>query len=210
MEKIKSHNKHPEAGHDRSSPRLIRSRSASPAVNIFGGNSKSTVSKHKNSRRIDDYEQVKLSSIYNTTQKKLVVRDDSHDKVLRQSKIQQSGRARAACSSPSAWALSPGRLSHPHPPPVQVIPVVQTTMTSSPITTGTLKKSSKGKGVSGVLNYFRQKKVSPLLEEEYHQFRIMHNRLLQWRFANARAEISMDAARRNAEVHTHINGAVRN
>ncbi|KAG6390819.1 hypothetical protein SASPL_148564 [Salvia splendens] len=46
----------------------------------------------------------------------------------------------------------------------------------------------------------RQKKVSPLLEEEYHQYRLMYNRLLQWRFANARAESSLATVNRAAQV----------
>lgn len=60
-------------------------------------------------------------------------------------------------------------------------------------------KSSTG-GLSGVLKYFRQKKVSPTQEEDYHRFRVLHNKLVQWRFANARAEAAMDATRATAQV----------
>lgn len=62
------------------------------------------------------------------------------------------------------------------------------------------KRVKSGGGVSGVLKYFKQKKVSTLQEEEFHRFRVMHNRLLQWRFANARAEASMTGVKRVAEV----------
>lgn len=102
------------------------------------------------------------------------------------SKTEEEGprRKRSASTSPSAWALSPGRsLSSPSPPEPEKLP-----------------KREARSGVSGVLRYFRQKKVSPLLEEEYHQYRVMYNRLLQWRFANARAESSMANVNRAAQV----------
>ena len=60
--------------------------------------------------------------------------------------------------------------------------------------------SSGGSGVTKVLKYFKQRKVSPKQEEEYHRFRILHNRLLQWRFINARAEIAVASAKNVAEV----------
>lgn len=57
------------------------------------------------------------------------------------------------------------------------------------------------KAVSGVLKYFnKQKKVSVAEEEEFHQYKIMHNRLLQWRFANAKAEAAMANVKSKAEV----------
>lgn len=69
------------------------------------------------------------------------------------------------------------------------------------VTSGEREKTKGGAGaVSGVLKYFRQKKVSPVQEEEYHRFRVLHNRLLQWRFANARAEAAMASTRIVAEV----------
>lgn len=58
----------------------------------------------------------------------------------------------------------------------------------------------KGGGVGGVLKYFKQGKVSPPLEEEFHRFRVLHNRLLQWRFVNARGEAAMASLKRIAEV----------
>nr|GMD00576.1 QWRF motif-containing protein 7 [Ipomoea batatas] len=84
-----------------------------------------------------------------------------------------------ASMSPSAWALSPGR-SLPSSPAMAV--------PNSPRSKGFKMDAS---AVSGVLKYFKQKKVSPVQQEEYHQFRIMHNRLLQWRFANATAMASI-------------------
>ncbi|CAA3025247.1 Hypothetical predicted protein [Olea europaea subsp. europaea] len=103
-------------------------------------------------------------------------------------------RTRSASTSPSAWALSPGR-SSPLPVPVLKPPSLET-----------LKWDPKGGGggrggggMSAVLKFFRQKKVCTVLEEEYLRFRVMHNRLLQWRFANARAETSMAAVKRLAQ-----------
>ncbi|XP_006355614.1 QWRF motif-containing protein 7-like [Solanum tuberosum] len=54
-------------------------------------------------------------------------------------------------------------------------------------------------GVTSVLKYFKQKKISPILEEDFHQYRLMNNRLVQWRFVNARVEASMAAIKRVAQ-----------
>lgn len=64
-----------------------------------------------------------------------------------------------------------------------------------------MKSGGIGGGVTGFFNYFRQKKVSPAQEEEYHRFRVLHNRLLQYRFANARAEAAMASLKNAAEVN---------
>jgi len=69
-----------------------------------------------------------------------------------------------------------------------------------PESPGSSGKRVKSGGFSGVLKYFKQKKVSTLQEEEFHRFRVMHNRLLQWRFVNARAEAAMAGVKRVAEV----------
>ncbi|KAL5148128.1 QWRF motif-containing protein 7 [Glycine soja] len=60
--------------------------------------------------------------------------------------------------------------------------------------------SSVGGGVTKVLKYFKQRKVSSVQEEEYHRFRILHNTLLQWRFINARAEVAMANVKNIAEI----------
>jgi hypothetical protein len=62
-------------------------------------------------------------------------------------------------------------------------------------------RSGGGGAVAGVLKYFMaQKKVSPVQEEDYHRFRIFQNRLLQWRFVNARTEATMANLKINVEV----------
>ncbi|KAK7259779.1 hypothetical protein RIF29_25393 [Crotalaria pallida] len=94
--------------------------------------------------------------------------------------------------SPSAWALSPGR-----------------SLGSPAVTKLPTKTSGSGGGgggghvsggVSKVLKYFKQRKVSSVQAEEFHQFRILHNKLLQWRFINARAEIAMTTVKNKAEI----------
>ncbi|KAG9155413.1 hypothetical protein Leryth_009847 [Lithospermum erythrorhizon] len=133
-----------------------------------------------------------------------------------QTKIEVQRKARSACTSPSAWALSSGRSS---PSPSTAMSVVKprgglspgrgarvpgfspvVSVPKSP-SSGTLlgRKNSGGKVLSGFWNFLKQKKVSPEEEEEYHQFRLMQTRLVQWRFANARAEASMNVMKRVAQ-----------
>jgi hypothetical protein len=57
-----------------------------------------------------------------------------------------------------------------------------------------------GGAMNSVLRYFKQKKVNPIQEEEYHRYRVLYNRLLQWRFVNARADAAMSYVKTVAEV----------
>ncbi|XP_013597251.1 PREDICTED: QWRF motif-containing protein 7-like isoform X2 [Brassica oleracea var. oleracea] len=105
-------------------------------------------------------------------------------------------------SSPSAWALSPGRS----------VSTMKTSLSSStpatsmchtppesPVSAAKMRTSGRG-AVAGVLKYFKaQKKVSPVQEEEYHRFRLLHNRLIQLRFINARTEATMANLKVNVE-----------
>ncbi|KAL3647506.1 hypothetical protein CASFOL_008474 [Castilleja foliolosa] len=117
------------------------------------------------------------------------------------SKLEVPRRSRSASTSPSAWALSTGRLlSSPmakSPAPPAKSPVINEKSTKQESKVG--GGGGGGRVISGVLKYFRQKKVSPVLEEEYHQYRVTYNRLMQWRFANARREASMATVRRVAQ-----------
>ncbi|KAM5557048.1 QWRF motif-containing protein 7 [Rosa sericea] len=102
-----------------------------------------------------------------------------------------STKGRKSPVSPSAWALSPGRSL-----PCTVGPELTAAAVASPRP----RLKSSGGGVGGVLKYFRlQKKGMTIQEEEFHQFRILHNRLLQWRFANARAQAAMVASHKVAQ-----------
>ncbi|KAF7836354.1 QWRF motif-containing protein 7 [Senna tora] len=90
----------------------------------------------------------------------------------------------ATLKSPSAWALSPGRF-----------------LGSPAVSESPGKTKSGGGGVGKVLKYFRQKKVSSVQEEEYHRYRILHNRLLQWRFVNAKAHAAMANVKKAVEIN---------
>ncbi|KAI3508172.1 hypothetical protein L1887_23176 [Cichorium endivia] len=97
-------------------------------------------------------------------------------------------------TSPSAWALSPGR---PAPIKTAVVPP------KSPNPGGRSSGDQGGGGrISGVLKYFRQKKVASSEEADRHYSKMMNNRLLQWRFANARAEAAMSTVKTVAEKKT--------
>ncbi|KAJ0457049.1 putative QWRF family protein [Helianthus annuus] len=93
-------------------------------------------------------------------------------------------------TSPSAWALSPGRVApcpSLSPSPVSVKPPSHGGRTTAG-------------GLGGVLKYFRQKKSVTSEDAYVHSFKLMNNRLLQWRFANARAEFTMSAVKAVAEL----------
>ncbi|XP_017442718.1 QWRF motif-containing protein 7 [Vigna angularis] len=123
-------------------------------------------------------------------------KDDSFGKILQRgvspdnnNNVGASKRTSSSVKSPSAWALSPGRWSLGSP----IWPQPQT-KTSLSVSSGV------GGSVNKVLKYFKQKKVSPMQEEEYHQFRVLHNRLLQWRFINARANVAMANVKTMVEI----------
>ncbi|GLT76373.1 hypothetical protein SLA2020_480380 [Shorea laevis] len=89
-------------------------------------------------------------------------------------------------SATSQWALSPGRSGSP---PMSV------ESKTVPMTFSSLKppsSPSRSKGMEKLLNLFKVKKSSSLLGgsgdvESVHQLRLMHNRLIQWQYANTRA-----------------------
>lgn len=94
-------------------------------------------------------------------------------------------------SATSQWALSPGRSGSP-PKSVE--------SKQRPMSFSSLRppnSTSRAKGVEKLLNLgldlFKSKKnsSSPMRSgdvETVHQLRLLHNRLFQWRFANARAD----------------------
>lgn len=128
-----------------------------------------------------------------------------------------SRRVRTAPPSPSAWSRSPGRGPLFHTViPRKNDPMTNSTMRSSKNAAAVVPVHSKSElgndsssgsrgssSISKVLKYFRsQKKVPPSQAEELHSLRILHNRLLQWRFANARAEAAMAVVQHVAQVRT--------
>lgn len=171
-----------------SSPRLLRSKSGgtparsqihpSPTNNYYHSPQISTTNRSK-SRTYPNQEN------FNPIKKSLDQNRDNGNGFLKfwQSNNANSNsakRVRQGPTSPSAWALSPGR--------------------SSPVT-------PKSSGGGGVLKYLiRNRKVGSTLvqEVEYGEYRVNYNRLLQWRFVNARAEASMASVRMLAQVITYI------
>ncbi|PQQ04332.1 QWRF motif-containing protein 7 [Prunus yedoensis var. nudiflora] len=197
-----------------SSPRLLRSRSGTiiPTIALPPNNSqrfttprsKSTTKSRTTSKNHEEDKVLVLTQ--NKGQENAIrqqgtnlnVTTSSFGKLLPRGSTSPSPRPRISSvpppRSPSAWALSPGRYL-----PCKVAPESPAVSTKA----ARVKSSSSGaggsgsSGVSGVLKYFRlQKKVSPIQEEDFHRFRLLHNRLLQWRFANARAEASLLVAKR--------------
>lgn len=95
-----------------------------------------------------------------------------------------AGYGRAA----SQWALSPGRTaSQPMTVENKGIPI---SFSSFKPPTSPSRSKSVGNFLSLGLELFKSKKSSPGTgdSETTHQFRLLHNRLLQWRFVNARAK----------------------
>lgn len=203
------------------SPSLLRSRSGTPAGESGTCNNSLTNSKQNlntsrsksttRSRIHNNEENVNPSTIINACMQKKV-KDQRSSKNIKDNKngfgrllqrgsprnnyisdhaAAKSTKVKSVTTSPSAWALSPGRSS-----PCMVRPE------SSP-ENGARRVKSRGisGGVTGFLNYFRQKKVPPAQEEEYHRFRVLHNRLLQYRFANDRAEAAAASLKTAAEVN---------
>ncbi|GER35077.1 hypothetical protein STAS_11332 [Striga asiatica] len=171
--------RHPHAGvRGRDQPHLLRSRSKNTAVDTHP----KKVSKISRTPEKDE-----KSSKTKISTKKAGDSGGNFAAYLPRStsKLEVPRRSRSATTSPSAWALSPGRpMSSPAPPPV----------TKTPASLGK-REGNKGGTMSGVLRFFRQNKVSPSLEGEYHRYRVAYNRLLQWRFANARAAAAMAAVK---------------
>eukprot|EP01018_Ginkgo_biloba_P025085 Gb_12272 [translate_table: standard] len=131
-----------------------------------------------------------------------------------------SGAGRVSKSSTSPWAVSGSQsqaspLSAPQPSisPVKVIPSSSPPSRCLPSPTRSrgqplpphpanslnIRSSSTG----SVLNFSgdaRKGKKGPSQLEDAHLLRLLHNRQLQWRFINARAEAAMNAQTVTAEV----------
>ncbi|XP_052174356.1 QWRF motif-containing protein 7 isoform X2 [Diospyros lotus] len=166
------------------SPRLLRSRSGSPAMSALETHTpaKPSVRRSNSTTRskTSKINEGNLSPAKNDQDGR--IGDYGFAKLLQRSHRcadSAAKRNRPAPSSPSAWALSPGRALPLSP-----------AATKSPNCGKQKTELAGGRGgaMDGVLRYFRQKKAPKLREEEFHRLRILHNRLLQWRFVNARAE----------------------
>ncbi|KAG7981747.1 hypothetical protein I3843_04G013300 [Carya illinoinensis] len=193
------------------SPPLLRSRSTTPATATLPVNNNHFCSPNS-CHRVNNYrpksasksrptkndENIMIPSMtFLSTSQKIKPQENARDNINDQAGFAKflqrrstssratSGAAKGAKSvtnSPSAWAFRGGSPARPE----------------SPGFGGKIRV--KGGGVGGVLKYFKQGKVSPPLEEEFHRFRVLHNRLLQWRFVNARGEAAMASLKRIAEA----------
>ncbi|KAG5607336.1 hypothetical protein H5410_028828 [Solanum commersonii] len=193
-------------------PRLLRSKSGMSLPEIHKidyvppkhvNRSKSTTKMRSNSRGEENV--ISLRMIKNN--KKFQEIEDHHNhstfaKFLQKrdngSKSSTTTTTATTCvstnnNSRSAWALSPGR-------PLPIVPKSPSSRKLKMDTSKDVSDSGGGRGgVTSVLKYFKQKKISPILEEDFHQYRLMNNRLVQWRFVNARVEACMAAIKRVAQ-----------
>ncbi|XP_004499648.2 QWRF motif-containing protein 7 [Cicer arietinum] len=181
------------------SPRLVRSQS---------GGSLATITTHERiSRRFNSSEKLtnnqrskstsKVSIENNQRNTKLNDKKKNGDgvgKLLQRGVSLDHNGASKRTTLPSAWALSPGRQSLGSP--IWFDPPAKANGSNSGNGGGRV-----GNSVTKVLNYFKTRKVSSMQEEVYHKFKILHNRLLQWRFINARADISMARVKNAAEIN---------
>lgn len=188
------------------SPRLLRSKSgiSLPKVHTIDSVPSKLVNRSKSTTKMRSYSRGEenispLTMIKNN--KRFQENGDHHNhstfaKFL-QKRDNGSRSSSTTCistnnNSRSAWALSPGR-------PLPIVPKSPSSRKLKIDINGNDSGDSRG-GVAGVLKYFKQKKISSILEEDFHQYRLMNNRLVQWRFVNARVEASMAAIKRVAQV----------
>ncbi|PNX87363.1 hypothetical protein L195_g043451 [Trifolium pratense] len=176
------------------SPRLVRSQSNGSLATI--------TTPERTSRKFNSSEKLTNNHRSKSTSKIRTENDEGNIKLLDKKKINSKllqygvspdrNGASKRTTLPSAWALSPGRQSLGSP-------IWSESPTKANGNNNGNVGGKVGNGVAKVLNYFKQRKVSSKQEEVYHKFKILHNRLLQWKFINARAEISIARVKNAAE-----------
>ncbi|XP_022944082.1 QWRF motif-containing protein 3 [Cucurbita moschata] len=108
--------------------------------------------------------------------------------------IQRSNSISGHGSSTSQWALSPGRSGSP-PMSVESKEKPMSFSSLKPVRTPSKAATGMEKLLNLGLDLFKSRKssisiTSPIgfaVSDSVHQLRVFHNRLVQWRFANARA-----------------------
>ncbi|KAA0047895.1 hypothetical protein IC582_025952 [Cucumis melo] len=110
--------------------------------------------------------------------------------------IQRANSISGRGSSRSQWALSPGRSGSP----MMSVESKEKSMSFSslkPITTSSKGATGMEKLLNLGLDLFKSRKswisttlspVRPVVSDNVHHLRMLHNRLVQWRFANAKAQ----------------------
>lgn len=177
-------------------PRLVRSNSENPDTSPLSTSNKVTKSRSISITKTRSYNEAEASNFMIPMSINTRLTSPTNKKKMGQD---VSGRVmslpRRKPTSPSAWALSPGRVA-PYPSPVPTLPPASP---SPDVKTGSERGTG---GISGVLKYFSKKKAVAASEEaDRHCYKLMNNRLLQWRFANARAETAMSTVKTLAEVN---------
>nr|GEW31757.1 QWRF motif-containing protein 7 [Tanacetum cinerariifolium] len=178
-------------------PRLLRSNSENPNSSPLSTSNKVTKSRSISITKTRSYNEAEANSfvipmsintrLTSPTSKKKVGQDVS-------GRVMSLPRRKP--TSPSAWALSPGRVA---PYPSSLVPTLPPASPSPSLGGKTGGERGTG-GISGVLKYFSKKKAVAASEEaDRHCYKLMNNRLLQWRFANAQAETAMSNVKTLAE-----------
>lgn len=219
---------HGNAGSNRHtppSPRLQRSRSGAPSLayeyqRSCSTSSSSTSSKPSHSKPCDEsnkpskQDSSKKFSVFQSFKKNVPVHEKKERSAMTHYHLQiphpagssqPTRKARSAATSPSAWALSPGR-SMPINPLKQLQEVGGRTSShdhdhdrkqgEKPV-----MKKTKGNGVGGMLQrLFRPMKVSAAETEALHHLRMLHTRHMQWRFVNVRSARAMVSREMSAQV----------
>ncbi|XP_068634680.1 QWRF motif-containing protein 7-like [Aristolochia californica] len=185
------------------SPRLQRSHSVTPATPNTGRSSNATSSKSRarinrdnENRNPKVQESLRRSDVFHSFRKLPADNRESLKGVSQYRQrisdsipvCKQQRKVRSATTSPSAWALSPGRSRSPAIAPAKDY-----------VEYSAAPKEKFG-GLSGVLRLFRQTKTSAVEKDAAHRIRLFYNRYLQWRFVNARAEAAVITRKANAEM----------
>ncbi|KAJ8542031.1 hypothetical protein K7X08_016897 [Anisodus acutangulus] len=185
------------------SPRLLRSKSGMslPEIHTIDPVPPKLINRSKSTTKLRSYSREENASPLMIKNNKKFQENGDHNRSFSKFLPQRDNGSRSTTcvstnNSRSAWALSPGR-----PLPNSPVPIVPKSPSSRRLKMDTSKDVSGGGrgGVAGVLKFFKQKKISPVLEEDFHQYRLMNNRLVQWRFVNALAEASIAAMKRVAQ-----------
>ncbi|CAN4097242.1 unnamed protein product [Withania somnifera] len=184
------------------SPRLLRSKSGMslPDIHTIHSVVPKSVNRSKSTTKLPSYsreeENISPLTMMIKNKNKSQENGDHHNHSTFAKFLQRYDGSRSTTITKSAWALSPGR-------PLPIVPKSPSSrklkIDMSKDVSGTGSNSDGGSSRGGVLKYFKHKRVSPVLEEDFHQYRLMNNRLIQWRFVNARVEASMAAIKRVAQ-----------
>ncbi|KAJ9546243.1 hypothetical protein OSB04_025950 [Centaurea solstitialis] len=158
-------------------PRLVRCNSQNPPPSPPASTQSNTKFRSRSTTKSRTYKDAEVNNF--------MIHVDKNIPMTVNTKKKPTQDIKRKPTSPSAWALSPGR---PSPCSMAV------TSAKSPHPGG-----GGGGGISGVLKYFRPKKVASEKEADRQCFKLMNNRLLQWRFANARAQTTMSTVQIVAE-----------